>query len=122
VNARGKWSRALVIVGLIAMALGALDPLEGSFVIWLASALVAFGEMLSGGRHRNVLYGSFLLITAGVVAMWVMSAIGGIGGNTGHTMWWALVLIPYPVGWLLGLVFGVRELSGIAGPETAVLP
>lgn len=92
------------------MVLGALDPLEGSIVILLASALVASGEMVAGSRYRGALYGSFLLITAGVVALWVMSAIGGIGGDTGRSVWWALVLIPYPVGWLLGLVFGARKL------------
>lgn len=109
-NARRKWSRTLVIAGLVAMVIGALDPLEGSFVILLASALVAIGEMLTGSRYRLALYWSFLLIFAGVVAMWVMSAIGGIGGNTGRSVWWALVLILYPAGWLLGLVFGARRL------------
>jgi len=100
------------MAGLIAMVLGALDPLEGTFVIWLASVLVVTGEMLSSGRYRRVLYGAFLLITVGVLSLWTMSAIGGIGGNTGRSVWWALILIPYPVGWLLDLVFGVRKLRG----------
>jgi hypothetical protein len=37
-----------------------------------------------------------------------MSSFGGLGGRTGHSMWWALLLVPYPVGWLLGLFGGVR--------------
>ena len=32
-NARKLWSRILIIVGSIAMLVGALDPLEGSLVI-----------------------------------------------------------------------------------------
>ena len=118
-NARSTWSRRLVLAGLIAMGLGALDPLEGTFVIWLASVLVVTGEMLSSGRYRRVLYGAFLLITAGVLSLWTMSAIGGIGGNTGRSVWWALILIPYPVGWLLDLVFGVRKLRGDGQIATA---
>src|SRR5687767_2433120 len=110
VNARRTWSRRLVIAGLTAMVIGALDPLEGTFVIWLASVLVVTGVMLSHGRYRNMLYGAFLLITAGVLSLWTMSAIGGIGGNTGRSVWWALILIPYPAGWLLDLIVGIRML------------
>jgi len=25
-------------------------------------------------------------------------------------MWWAMICVPYPVGWLLGLVFGAKTL------------
>lgn len=42
--------------------------------------------------------------------LWVVSAIGGIGGNTGRPVWWALILIPYPAGLLLGLIVRVRKL------------
>jgi len=113
--ARNKWSRILVIVGLVAMVVGALDPLEGSIVILAALGLVVIGELLMRSRHRIALSWSFLLVLLGVAAMWVMSAMGGIGGDTGRSSWWALVLIPYPVGWLCGLIFTVRRLrEGIA--------
>ena len=42
-NARSLWSRILVIVGSIAMLVGALDPMEGSVVILPGSGLVALG-------------------------------------------------------------------------------
>jgi len=108
--ARNKWSRILVIVGLVAMVVSAVDPLEGSIVILAALGLVVIGELLTRSRHRLALYWSFVLVLSGVAAMWVMSAMGGVGGNTGRSLWWTLVLIPYPVGWLCGLIFTVRRL------------
>jgi hypothetical protein len=35
--------------------------------------------------------------------MIVLSLFGGIGGNTGRSMWWGLVILPYPVGWIIGV-------------------
>src|SRR5688500_12581895 len=47
-----KHSRLLVIVGLVLMVLGVLDPLEGSVVILAGSALVAIGAFFSPtGRY-----------------------------------------------------------------------
>ena len=37
----GRWSRILVVVGLVAMVIGALDPLEGALVILPGTGLVA---------------------------------------------------------------------------------
>lgn len=50
-----------------------------------------------------------------------VSAIGGIRGNTGRSVWWALALMPYPVGWLLGLVFGMRRLRGYGPMATSTV-
>src|SRR5687767_8233371 len=109
-NARNKWSRALFMVGFVLMVGGVVDPLEGSIVILLGSASLAIGALLTNSGHRTAVYWSFLLVAVGIGAMWVMSAIGGIGGNAGRSLWWALVLLPYPVGWLWGLIFGARRL------------
>jgi hypothetical protein len=38
-----SWPRALLIVGLTGMLLGAIDPLEGSLIILPGSGLVALG-------------------------------------------------------------------------------
>jgi hypothetical protein len=53
---------------------------------------------------------SFILIAVGVGAMFVLSAYGGIGGKSGHSMWWGLFILPYPVGWLMALAAGVAGL------------
>jgi len=102
-NTRTFWSAVLVAVGLLAMLVGAIDPLEGSFVILPGSGLVALGAFLGNSRHRALLCWAFVLIVAGVGAMVVLSMFGGIGGRSGHLMWWGLFILPYPVGWIMGL-------------------
>jgi hypothetical protein len=104
------WSRIFVIVGLAGMLLGAVDPLEGSFIILPGVGFVALGALLGQSRHRVLLYWSFTLVTIGVAAMVMLSHIGGIGGNTGRSMWWAVIVLPYPVGWLLGLAGGILAI------------
>ena len=105
-NTRSLWSRILVIVGGIAMLLGAIDPLEGSVVILAGSALVLFGTILGQVDRQSRLYWTmtFLLIAVGVGAMFALSAMGGIGGDSGHSMWWGILVLPYPVGWIMGIV------------------
>lgn len=103
VNARTLWSQVLVFVGLAAMLVGALDPLEGSFVILPGSGLVALGAFLGRSRYNVLLCSAFILIGIGVGAMVVLSQFGGIGGRSGHSMWWGLFVLPYPVGWIIGL-------------------
>jgi hypothetical protein len=99
-----KRPRTLLIAGLVLMIVGAIDPLEGSVLIVLGSAAAAAGAFLGHGRRRVMQAWAFLLVAIGVGTMFGMSAMGGLGGNTGRSMWWALVLLPYPVGWVLGLV------------------
>ena len=69
------------------MLIGAVDPLEGSFIILPGVGLVALGALLGKSRHRVLLYWSFALVAVGVAAMVALSCLGGIGGNTGRSMW-----------------------------------
>ena len=109
-NGASRWSRRLVIAGLVAMVAGALDPLEGSVVILAGTAVAALGALWGESRHRVLLYWSVILTALGVGALWGLSALGGIGGNTGRSYWWALVFLPYPIGWVMGLFGAVRSL------------
>jgi hypothetical protein len=113
-----RFARGLLIAGLVALALGALDPLEGSVIILLGTAIAALGARLAHSRHFPLLLGSFAMTAIGVGSMWALSAVGGFGGNTGRTTWWWLALAPYPVGWVLGLVGVVRTLrASRPGPQ-----
>lgn len=98
-------ARVLFPIGVVAMVIGALDPMEGSVLILAGSGLVALGTWLGNQQRALLIYRLWLfgMIAFGVIALFALSAIGGFGGNTGRSMWWALVLVPYPVGWLLGV-------------------
>lgn len=105
-----KWARALLIAGLVATIVGAVDPLEGSVVILFGVALATLGAFLFHSPLRGWLTLALVLVAAGVAALFGLSSVGGFGGNSGRSMWWALLILPYPVGWLLALVENVRAL------------
>ena len=104
-KARGIWSRLLTLVGGIAMLIGALDPMEGSIVILPGSGLVVLGTWLGQSGRRLIAYRVwvFILIAMGVGALWGLSSVGGIGGSSGHSMWWGLLVLPYLIGWSMGI-------------------
>jgi hypothetical protein len=105
-----RWSLILVIAGLVLMIVGAIDPLEGSLVILPGTGLAALGAYIGKSRHRAFLFYSFALTAIGVGALFAISAVGGFGGSTGRSYWWALVCLPYPVGWIMGIIGIVRTL------------
>ncbi len=109
-NPGERWSRILVIVGLVAMVVGAIDPLEGSVIILPGTGLVALGALLGRSRYRKLLYWSFALVAVGVGAMFGLSSFGGIGGSRGLSYWWGVTILPYPVGWIMGIVGAIRRL------------
>lgn len=105
-----KWARALLIVGLIGTIAGAVDPLEGSVVILGGVALATCGAFLFHSRFRMSLAIALALVAAGVAALFGLSAVGGIGGDSGRSIWWVVLLLPYVTGWLLAIVGNVRAL------------
>ena len=111
-NSRMLWSRILKVVGGIAMLVGTLDPMEGSLLILPGSGLVALGMYLGGKDRQTVRYWTlvFILIAVGVGALFGLSAVGGIGGGSGHSMWWGILILPYPLGWLMAVAGGVAGL------------
>ena len=106
--ARPRWERALRVVGLAAMLLGVIDPLEGSVVILAGAAMLTLGAFLAQSRHARLLARSFALILLGVTSMFVLSSIGGVGGTTGRSYWWSAIIVSYPIGWVMGLVGAFR--------------
>jgi hypothetical protein len=100
-------ARVLCIGGLAGMFLGVLDPLEGSGAILAGTGLVAPGAFLGKSRFRRLMYLSLVLVFSGVAALWMSSAVGGFGGDTGHPDWWGLLVVPYAVGGVMGLVGAV---------------
>lgn len=109
-NATGLGPRVLVVFGLAALLIGTVDPLEGSVLILLGIAVFALEAWLGASRHRRAISWSLVLTAVGVAALFGLSAVGGVGGRTGRSYWWTVVLLPYPAGWLLGLVTGIRQV------------
>jgi hypothetical protein len=101
---RDQWTRAFCVAGLIAMLVGAIDPLEGSVIIVVGSGLVVLSSFLAQDRRDLLAYRTvvFILIAAGVAALWWSSS----GGGSGRSIWWDVLLLPYPAGWIM-VVWGL---------------
>ena len=104
-NTGELWSRILVIGGSIAMLVGAVDPMEGSLVILAGSGLLALGTYLGQRERRLIRYRVwvFILVAIGVAALWGLTAVGGFGGPSGHAIWWGVLILPYLIGWSMGI-------------------
>jgi hypothetical protein len=104
-NSRERWSRTLSIVGSAFMLVGAIDPMEGSLITLPGSGLAALGAFIGHRDKSHVAYKIwvFVLIAFGVGALWGSSMVGGFGGESGHSMWWGVLIAPYLVGWSMGM-------------------
>jgi hypothetical protein len=99
-----KWTRIVYIVGVIALIIGALDPLEGSVVILAGSVLISLTTFLTHDRHWKIFLGSLIMIVFGVAFLFYLSSLGGFGGSSALSWWWGLLIVPYPVGWLITII------------------
>ena len=104
-TAHNRWADVLANVGFAAMLVGAIDPLEGALVILPGSGLVMLGAFLGHGEPSFKIYRLwvFVLITVGVVALFWLSMLGGFGPPERST-WWGVLVLPYLVGWVMGIV------------------
>ena len=109
------WPRRLLIAGIAAMFVGFLDPMEGSVVILTGVAIAAFAARAMHSRHAHLLYWALAFTFAGVGALWGWSAVGGFGGPSGRSMWWGLTLVPYPIGFFMGVIGSIRALRDSRG-------
>src|SRR5437899_2356128 len=102
-NAPKLWSRILITVGTIAMLVGALDPMEGSLVILPGSGLITLGTFLGNSeRQLRIQWVLILLLIAfGVGALW---GLGALDLYRGHSRLWHVLILPYPIGWIIGIV------------------
>jgi hypothetical protein len=91
----------MFVAGVVALIVGAIDPMEGSVVIASGAILLGFAVNLSGDRHRRIFTLASALIVLGVAAVWVLSFFGGFH-PTEEWGWW-IAVAPYPVGWLLAM-------------------
>jgi multisubunit Na+/H+ antiporter MnhB subunit len=98
------WTRIMYIIGVIAMIIGAIDPLEGSVVIAAGCALIALSTYLTHDRNWKIFLASLIMIVLGVFFMFFFSALGGFGGTSTLSWWWTTLILPYPIGWLMAII------------------
>ena len=100
-----RWANMATVSGGIAVVVGSFDPLEGAALILPGSGLLALGGYLAGDERRVITQRvwNFILVAIGVAALFGLSALGGVGGTSALSAWWALLILPYVVGWSLML-------------------
>lgn len=100
--------RGMAMIGVAGMTLALLDPMEGSVVAVGALLLVTIAAHRARLTEQRWLDVALVAALIGLTSLWGFSALGGIGGTTGRSMWWGLTMLPLPIGWLMGLWGGVR--------------
>lgn len=106
---KANWKRIIYIVGVIALAIGALDPLEGSVVIVFGSSLITISTYLTKDRHWKTFLASLIMIIIGVIFLFYFSSLGGFGGTSTLSWWWATLMLPYPIGWVWSIVLLIKR-------------
>lgn len=96
-----KWPRIIFIIGVVSLIAGVFDPLEGSVIIAVGSALIALSTHLTHDRNRKIFLATFIMISIGVFFMFYFSSLGGFGGASTLSWWWSAFILPYPIGWLI---------------------
>ncbi len=111
-NHLSRWAKVVAIVGIVLFLAGIIDPLEGSVLIAAGSVVITAAMYLGGAERKAVLYWTWVCIAilVGVAALFGFSAVGGFGGRSGRSPWWALTLLPYPLAWLAGVRWLILEL------------
>ena len=109
-DTRCLYSRILIVAGLVLLLLGVPDPLEGAVLMLPGIGLIAIGALIATSRYADMLCWAVVLVWLGIGALVILTWIGGVGGNSGLSKWGLMVLWPYPIGWVMGLVGGIRAL------------
>lgn len=106
---KAKWTRVIYIVGVVALIIGAIDPLEGSLLIMVGSALLALSAYVNNDRHSKIFTIALIMIVIGVFFMFYFSSIGGFGGTSKLSWWWGLLILPFPIGWITIIVVLIKR-------------
>ena len=106
---KSKWTRIIYIIGVVAIIIGALDPLEGSVLIIVGSALLASSAYITSDRHSKIFTVSLIMIVIGVAFLFYFSSLGGFGGTSTLSWWWGLFILPFPIGWLTIIIVLIKR-------------
>lgn len=101
---KAKILKVLFIIGIVAIIIGVIDPLEGSAAILAGSLLLAISSYFLKDRYWKLFFVGFIMIAIGVFFLFFFSSLGGFGGNSKLSWWFISLIIPYPIGWLLTII------------------
>jgi len=101
---KAKILKVLFIIGIVAIIIGVIDPLEGSAAILAGSLLIALSSYFLKDRYWKLFFVGFIMIAIGVFFLFYFSSLGGFGGNSKLSWWFISLIIPYPIGWLLTII------------------
>ena len=68
-------------------------------LIALSLLMLAWGLRRAAPAEPRCVHISAIMTLVGVVILWVLNAFGGFGEGA-LSWWWAVLLVPYPLGWL----------------------
>ncbi|MBK9285264.1 MAG: hypothetical protein IPM51_13265 [Sphingobacteriaceae bacterium] len=105
-----SWIKWLKYLGVFTVIFGALDPMEGSILITIGAGLLFLHAKLMHASNFKIYFILFLSILFGVAALFIISSFGGLGPQN-LNMWWGLLILPYPLGWLTLIIY--LALQGI---------
>lgn len=105
-----KWTSMIFIIGIIALIIGAFDPLEGSIIIAAGSILITLSTFYTHDRHHKLFLTSAIMIIFGVCCMFYISYLGGYDPK--REWWWNVLILPYPVGWLISVIILIYRAIG----------
>jgi hypothetical protein len=120
-----KWTRVIYIIGVIAFIIGTLDPLEGSVLIVAGSVLIIVSTYVTRDQHWKIFLASLIMIVIGVIFLFYFSSLGGFGGTSTLSWWWGILILPYPIGWLISItvliIRAVKKKSQIDSQKNKLL-
>lgn len=106
---KAKWTRIIYIIGVVALIIVVIDPLEGSLLIMAGSALLALSAYATSDRHSKIFTASLIMIVIGVAFMFYFSSLGGFGVTSTLSWWWGLLILPFSIGWLTIITVLIRR-------------
>jgi hypothetical protein len=116
-----KLTKITYVSGIIFLIAGVIDPMEGSVAIAAGSILIAIATYFDRSRFWEIFMVSTGLILFGVFFIFLFSALGGIGGKSHNSIWWGLLMVPYPAGWLLAIILLIARAVKKPVAETGEL-
>jgi hypothetical protein len=105
-------SRWLPVAALAVTLVAVLDPLEGFPIVLIGGVLAVMAALQDQSPWLRIAVIGLVVACLGCAAMVALSSAGGVGGPTGHSRWWLLAIVPYPVGVVLFVAADVMVLRG----------